>query len=71
MPLNDLDDLQAGLLGRLADTGQAVVSADALSLALAARCHEEVRGWVEDFARAYGLDAEEEANGKQFRLRVP
>ena len=59
--------LEAELLRKIAATGETTVKMDALSLALAARCLEEVRVWVENFCRAQALTAEE--NGLQFRLR--
>lgn len=61
-------ELQAELLQRLAQLGQATVFAERLSLAISARCHEEVRVWVENFCRAQGLTVEEGADGREFHL---
>jgi len=64
-----IEELEARLLLEIAETGESAVEASALSLALAARCLEEVRVWVEDFRRAHGLVAEEDALQQEFRLR--
>ena len=65
---DSLEEIQVDLFRQISLSGQAIVSTQALSLALAARCHEEVRVWVENFARAYDLTVLEAANQTEFRL---
>lgn len=62
--------MEADLLGRIVVSGQATVSAEALSLVLAARCHEEVRVWIENFCRRHDWNVTEDAKQSNFLITV-
>ncbi len=71
LPNIPLREIEAHLRRQVARDGFAYVSADALASAICARCHEEVRVWAENFARAEGAVTEEDAAQAWFVFRSP
>ncbi|MDQ2799561.1 MAG: hypothetical protein M3Y13_07965 [Armatimonadota bacterium] len=63
-------DIEAALCCQLARNGVARISADELAEAICARCHEEVRVWMENFARAHDALAEEDPAHTFFVLKA-
>lgn len=70
VPNTLLADIEAALCRQLARDGTARLSADELAEAICARCHEEVRVWVENFARAHDALAEEDPTHVFFVLKA-
>jgi len=66
---NPLAKLEAQIFRQLADSGSVSIAADTLAEASCARCHEEVRVWVENFARAHGVLVEEDTSDTSFLFR--